>query len=62
MESKKFDISEGRRVRIKPNAKVFVGDIGVATMVTDNLSYLVTLSREYGSASIWFEHEELEFF
>lgn len=58
-ESKKTRIN--RRVRIKPSAVVYVGEVGTATLVTDNLYFYVTLDRDFGEVSFYLDYDELEF-
>lgn len=59
MESEKTRIS--RRVRIRPNAKVYGGETGVATMVTGELSFYVSITRPDMNVGLWFDFSELEF-
>ena len=59
MVSEKTTIN--KKVKIKPCAHIFEGEIGVATMVTENLSFYVNLEREGYTTGLWFAYEELEF-
>lgn len=59
--TKTYDIEQ--KVKIRPRAKIYVGEIGMALIVTENLSFMVRIYREDISSYItmWFEYEELEF-
>ena len=51
-----------RRVRIRPNAKIFVGWYGTATSVTNNLVFYVCLDAQHGiEGGMYFDYDELEF-
>lgn len=50
-----------RKVKIRPSAHIFVGEIGTATVVTDNLYFYVNLERDGFETGMYFDYKELEF-
>lgn len=53
--------SINKRVRIKSRAKIYVGELGTAIDVTENLLFQVVLDRDGFTTTMWFDFEELEF-
>ena len=51
-----------RRVRIKPNAQIWVGMYGTATSVSDDLTFYVQIDPIAGmDGGLYFDYDELEF-
>jgi hypothetical protein len=50
-----------RKVKIKHSAHIFGGEIGIASLVTNNLYFYVSLERDGFEAGLYFDYDELEF-
>lgn len=59
IESEKTRIN--RKVKIKSCAKIFQGELGIATIVTNNLYFYVNLQIDGFETGLWFDFKDLEF-